>query len=70
MFRIHRRTGERGIERIVASDLVPDGDITRCKVDPPREEQRVIVGETTMDSGVHEIPNGPVNRAKHEWLLK
>lgn len=48
-YRVHRRTDEGGIEGNVAGDLAHNGDIASCKVDPSREEQKVVVGETTVN---------------------
>ena len=57
-YSVHRGTDEGGIEGYVASDFGLKGDIAGRELDPPGEEQKIVVGEATVNFRVHEILDG------------
>lgn len=55
---VHRATHERGLEDDVAGDFALGYNLLGREVNLAWEHEEVVVGETAVDAGVHELLNG------------
>ena len=55
---VHRATHERGLEDDVARDFALGYNLLGREVNLAWEHEEVVVGETAVDAGVHELLNG------------
>ncbi len=55
---VHRATHERGLENDVSGDFALGNNLLGREVNLAWEHEEVVLGETAVDAGVHELLNG------------